>query len=355
MSRNKGFGTAEGNRTPIRENNMSLHTSRIAPAFLSAALVCAITAVPALAEPEVLFRAAHASATTSTGHKALELLDKELREKTEGRVGLEIFPSAQLGGEREAVENIQFGNIDLTFVSSAPVAAFSPAFFAFDIPFLFDNRQQAYEVLDGEIGKEILAGLDSSGIVGLGYWENGFRQLTTASKEVHSPEDLAGVKMRTMENEVHIATWREIGANPAPLAFNELFTALQQGTFDAQEGPINLFYDMKFNEVQNYIVKTNHIYSPWPLLASPEKLSALSDEDRAIFDQAVINATAYQRQLATEADDTAEAAMTTVTFVELEPAQKEAFAAKVAPIVDLVRQKAGAELVDRLLAATGKN
>ncbi|MFE3836356.1 DctP family TRAP transporter solute-binding subunit [Pseudogemmobacter sonorensis] len=324
-------------------------------AALSIAALAGLAAAPALADPDILFRAAHASAPSSTGHLALEFLDKELREKTEGRIGLEIFPSAQLGGEREAVENIQFGNIDLTFVSSAPVASFAPAFFAFDIPFLFDDRAQAYAALDGEIGQEILAGLERSGIVGLAYWENGFRQLTTGNKEVHSPEDLAGVKMRTMENEVHIAAWRAIGANPAPLAFNELFTALQQGTFDAQEGPINLFYDMKFNEVQNYIVKTNHIYSPWPLLASPEKLALLSPEDRAIFDQAVIEATAYQRGLAAEADDTAEAAMTDVTFIDLEPAAKEAFAAKVAPIVDLVREKAGAELVDRLLAATGKN
>ena len=323
--------------------------------MLPITVVAGLVASPALADPDILFRSAHASAPSSTGHLALEFLDRELREKTEGRIGLEIFPSAQLGGEREAVENLQFGNIDLTFVSSAPVASFAPSFFAFDIPFLFDNREQAYEVLDGEIGVELLAMLESSGIVGLGYWENGFRQLTTANKEVHSPEDLAGLKMRTMENEVHIAAWRAIGANPAPLAFNELFTALQQGTFDAQEGPINLFYDMKFNEVQKFVMKTNHIYSPWPLLASPEKLALLSPEDRAIFDQAVINATAYQRQLAAEADDKAEAAMTEVTFVDLEPAAKEAFAAKVAPIVDLVRQKAGADLVGRLLAATGKN
>lgn len=105
-----------------------------------------------MAEPEVLFRAAHASAPTSTGHLALEFLDKDLRGKADGRIGLEIFPSSQLGGEREAVENIQFGNIDLTFVCSAPVAAFAPSFYAFAIPFLFNDRAQAYEDLDGEIG-----------------------------------------------------------------------------------------------------------------------------------------------------------------------------------------------------------
>lgn len=334
---------------------MSFQVSALLRRSTAIAALTLIAAGPALAaDPEVLFRSAHASATTSTGHLALEFLDKELREKTEGRVGLEIFPSAQLGGEREAVENIQFGNIDLTFVSSAPVASFSPAFFAFDVPFLFADRAQAYSVLDGEIGKEILGGLEASGMVGLAYWENGFRQLTTAGKEVHTPEDLSGLKMRTMENEVHIATWREIGANPAPLAFNELFTALQQGTFDAQEGPINLFFDMKFNEVQKVVVKTNHIYSPWPLLANPAKLAELSAEDRAIFDQAIVDATAYQRQLAAEADVKAEAAMTDIKFVDLTAEEKAAFVAKTAPITDLVREKAGAELVDRLLAATGK-
>lgn len=323
-------------------------------ASLSASVIAISFAMPALANPDILFRAAHASAPTSTGHLALEFLDKDLREKSDGRMGLEIFPSAQLGGEREAVENIQFGNVDLTFVSSAPVAAFNAGFFAFDIPFLFDDRAQAYEVLDGPIGKKILADLEQSGMVGLAYWENGFRQLTTAKTEVHKPEDLAGMKMRTMENEVHIAAWRAVGANPAPLAFNELFTALQQGTFDAQEGPINLFYDMKFNEVQKVIIKTNHVYSPWPLLASAEKMASLSPEDRAIFDQAVLDATAYQRQLAADADIKAEAAMTDVKFVDLTPEEKAAFQAKVAPIAELVAQKAGKDMVDALLTATGK-
>jgi tripartite ATP-independent transporter DctP family solute receptor len=308
----------------------------------------------AQAEPEILFRAAHSSAPTSTGHKAFEFLDKELREKTNGRIGLEIYPNSQLGGEREAIENVQLGNIDLTFASSAPVASFAPEFFAFDIPFLFSNRQQAYAVLDGEIGTDIMNSLKDKGIVGLAYWENGFRQLTNSKKEIRTPDDLAGMKMRTMENEVNIATWRDEGANPAPLAFNELFTALQQGIFDAQEGPINLFYDMKFNEVQSFITKTNHIYSPWPLLASPDKLATLSAEDRAIFDAAVKDATAYQRKLAQEADDKAEAAMTNVKFTTLTPEELSLFVTKAAPIADLVKEKAGADLVDRLLAATQK-
>lgn len=328
-----------------------MKAAQVMRAGFAAIVALAASYTAAQAEPEILFRAAHSSATTSTGHKAFEFLDKELREKTNGRIGLEIFPNSQLGGERELTENIQFGNVDLVFVSSAPVASFAPEFFAFDVPFLFKDRAQAYRVLDGEVGQEILKSLDDKGMVGLAYWENGFRQLTNNKKEIRTPDDLKGMKMRTMENEVHIATWRAEGANPAPLAFNELFTALQQGTFDAQEGPINLFYDMKFNEVQKFISKTNHIYSPWPLLGNPEKLASLSEQDRAIFDQAVKDATAYQRELAKEADDKAEAAMTEVTFTTLTPEELQAFVDRAAPIVDLVKQKAGADLVDRLLAA----
>lgn len=319
------------------------------------ALLATAAGTAAYAEPETLIRAAHAASTSNTGHKALEFMDAELREKTDGRVGLEIFPNAQLGGERELIENIQFGNVDLVFVSSAPLASFNPEFFAFDIPFLFKDREQAYEVLDGEIGKDLLTSLEGVGMVGLGYWENGFRQLTNSKKEIRTPEDLAKMKMRTMENEVHIELWRAEGANPAPLAFNELFTALQQGTFDAQEGPINLFYDMKFYEVQRFITKTNHIYSPWPILANPDTLAKLSDEDRATFDAAVKAATTYQRGLAKEADDKAEAAMDGVTFTTLSDAEKQAFVDAAKPTVELVKKKAGEALVDRILAATSQN
>lgn len=311
----------------------------------------ASTATMALAEPEILLRAGHSSALTSTGHKALELLDQRLQERTDGRVGVQIFPNSQLGGEREQIESIQLGNLDMAYVSSAPVASFDQRLFALDLPFVFQDRDAVFRVLDGEIGHELLTGLQDVGLVGLAFWENGFRQLTNSKKEIRTPADLAGMKMRTMENEVHIAAWREIGANPSPLAFSELFTALQQGTFDAQEGPINLFYDMKFNEVQKYISKTNHLYGAWILLMSPDSLAKLSDADREIFLQAVAETTADQRRFALEADAAAEAAMPEITFTTLTPEELKAFSDKMPPVYDLVRKKIGPELVDRVIAA----
>ncbi|MBW6419762.1 TRAP transporter substrate-binding protein [Celeribacter sp. PS-C1] len=320
----------------------------------TAAALCLVTAsfgaTQAVAEPELTIKAAHAASVTNTGHLALEFIDEQMRERTDGRIGLEIFPNGQLGGERELIESLQLGNLDMAFVSSAPLGSFNKEYFALDIPFLFKDRESVYRVLDGEIGQGLLDSLDRVGLHGVGYWENGFRQLTNNVKPIYTPADLDGMKMRTMENEVHIAAWREEGANPAPLAFSELFTALQQGTFDAQEGPINLFYDMKFFEVQKYITKTNHIYSPFVVLMNPEVTARMSDEDRAIFEEVFAESKTYQRKLAQEADDKAEAAMPEITFIELTAEQQAEFANRMGPVIDMVKKKVGAEAVDRIMA-----
>lgn len=312
------------------------------------ALSLAVSA-PAMAKDKIVLKAGHVVSTANSGHLALEYMGKQLSDKTDGRISIEIFPSSQLGSERELVESIQLGNVDMTFVSSAVLGSFNQEFFALDIPFLFTDRDSVYRVLDGEIGQDLLNSLDKVGIKGLGYWENGFRQLTNSKKEIKTPDDLKGMKMRTMENEIHIAAWREIGANPAPLAFGELFTALQQGTFDAQEGPINLFYDMKFFEVQKYITKTNHVYSPWPLLINPDVYARFTDAEKEIFAEVMKDTTAYQRGLAQKADDDAIAAMSTVTITELTPEELAEFAGKMDPIHELVKKKVGAEIVDSII------
>ncbi|OFS85615.1 C4-dicarboxylate ABC transporter substrate-binding protein [Oligella sp. HMSC05A10] len=302
-----------------------------------------------LAHANTVLKAGHASSNTSTGHAAFEFLGKELAEKTKGRITVEIFPNSQLGSERELVESIQLGNVDLAFASSAVLGNFNKEFFALDIPFLFKDRESVYRILDGEIGQHLLKSLESVGIKAVAFWENGFRQLTNNKKIIHTPDDLKGMKMRTMENEVHIAAWKEVGANPSPLAFGELFTALQQGTFDAQEGPINLFYDMKFYEVQNHITKTNHVYSPWPVMINPDVYNRFSDEDRAIFDEAIKKTTEFQRAQAQEADAKAIANMPNMTITELTPEQLAVFAERMGPVHELVKKKIGDDIVDRIV------
>ncbi|MCR8551043.1 TRAP transporter substrate-binding protein [Salipiger sp. P9] len=304
----------------------------------------------ALAEPETLLKFGHAASTSTPAHVALEKVDALIRENTDGRVGLELFPNSQLGGERELIESIQLGNIDMAFVSTAPLAAFDSDFYVFDMPFLFTDHAAVYSVLDGPIGQEMLDGLQRVGIMGVSYWENGFRQFENASRVVKTADDLKGLKMRTMENEVHIAAWREAGANPAPLAFGELFTALQQGTFDAMEGPINLFYSMKFNEVQKNISLTNHIYSPLVIMMNPDSASMLSDEDLAALKAAFAEIAPLQREMTQQADKDAIAAMPSVAVTELSPEDLATFSEKMGPVYDLVKQKVGGDLVDRIVA-----
>lgn len=324
-----------------------------APCAALALSLCAFIAGPAVAQEKIVLKAGHATTTTSTGHQAFEFLAREMAEKTNGRVTIEIFPNSQLGNERELVEGIQQGKVDMTFVASALLGNFNQEFFALDIPFMFKDRAGVYRVLDGHIGRYLLASLEQAGIKGLGYWENGFRQLTSTWRVVKSPDDLQGLKMRTMENDVHIAAWREEGADPAPLAFSELYNALQSGQFEVQEGPINLFYDMKFYEVQSFITKTNHVYSPWPVLVSPAAYNRLSSEEKTLLMEAMDRATQYQRELAHKADDAAAAAMHTVTITELTPQELEAFSSRMGPIHEMVKKRIQPEIVDAILAEAG--
>jgi tripartite ATP-independent periplasmic transporter solute receptor, DctP family len=320
---------------------------------LAGALATSFTFSQVQAAPELTIKAAHAASATNTGHLALEYMDRELRERTDGAIGLEIFPNGQLGGERELIESIQLGNIDMVFVSSAPLASFNQQFFALDMPFLFQDRSSVYNVLDGDIGQELLSSLDNVGIVGLGYWENGFRQLTNDRQVVHTAEDLNGLDMRTMENQIHLMAWRELGTNPAPLAFNELYTALQQGTFEAQEGPINLFRDMRFDEVQKYISKTNHIYSPFVVLMNPEVQYRMSDEQQEIFRQVFQDAKTYQRGLAQKADDAAATELEAkgVTITSLTPEQLQTFSSQMQPVYDRIKDIVGADFANRVIEA----
>ena len=320
---------------------------------MAGALATTFTFSQVQAAPELTIKAAHAASTTNTGHLALEYMDKELRERTDGAIGLEIFPNGQLGGERELIESIQLGNIDMVFVSSAPLASFNKKFFALDMPFLFQDRESVYKVLDGNIGEELLSSLDNVGMVGLGYWENGFRQLTNNRQVVHTAEDVKGLDMRTMENQIHLMTWRELGTNPAPLAFNELYTALQQGTFEAQEGPINLFRDMRFDEVQKYISKTNHIYSPFVVLMNPEVQHQMSDDQQEIFRQVFQDTKAYQRGLAQKADEAAEIELEEkgVTITTLTPEELKTFSSQMQPVYDRIKEIVGSDFANRVIEA----
>lgn len=219
-----------------------------------------------------------------------------IKEKTGGEITLDAFHSSQLGSERELIEGMQMGTVDMAVISTAPLAGFTKSFLVYDLPFIFPNSAAAHKVLDGEIGQKSLADLDKIGIVGLAFYENGFRQVTNSVRPIVKPEDARGLKIRTMENKIHMASFRAVGANPVPMAFGELFTALQQKTIDAQENPLPIIFTSKFYEVQEFCSMTNHFYSPAPLLMSKAVWNKLTPEQQTIIKDAAVEARAYQRE-----------------------------------------------------------
>ena len=217
---------------------------------------------------------------------ASDAMAKKLAELTGGKYTIKGYPAGALGGEREMVEGAQIGTVDIVITSSGPVGNFVPDTLITDIPFLLKSYKHAHAVLDGPIGQDILAKFPAKGLIALAWGENGFRNLTNSVRSVKGPADAKGLKIRTMENPVHMAAFKEIGVLPTPMAFPELFTALQQGTVDGQENPIGVILSSKFSEVQKYLSITNHVYSPALILLSPTVWSGLNDKEKDAFKQA---------------------------------------------------------------------
>jgi tripartite ATP-independent transporter DctP family solute receptor len=188
--------------------------------------------------------------------------------------------------EREMIESAQIGTIECLFTSTGPVGNFVPEVRIFDVPFLFRDTAHARGVLDSEIGQQVLGRFAARGLMGVIWTENGFRHLTNSRREVNAPADLRGLKVRTMENQVHMRAFTTLGALPTPMAFSELVPALQQGTVDGQENPISVIVANNLNQVQRFMTLTNHVYSPAVMICNPDAINRLAAADRAHFQTA---------------------------------------------------------------------
>jgi tripartite ATP-independent transporter DctP family solute receptor len=226
---------------------------------------------------------------------AIDTFAKEIDKRTNGRYKIQNFYSGALGAERESIEGVQLGTMDLTMTSTGPVPNFVPEVAILDIPFLFRDYAHARGTLDGPIGQEMLQKFQSKGLVALAWGENGFRHMTNNKRPVNTPEDLKGLKMRTMENPIHIQAYKQFGILPTPMAFTEVFTALQQGTVDGQENPLSVISAGKIGQVQKYITLTGHVYSPALILMSKAKWDKLSAADKQVFSDAAKEAVKANR------------------------------------------------------------
>lgn len=279
-----------------------------------------------------------------------EIVEKE----SAGTIKVEVFSDGVLGGDRQTLEGLQMGTIHGTSVSTGPIAAFVPQFDVFDLPFLFKDKPTAFKVVDGPIGQELLDKLPAVGMIGLNYWENGFRHLTNNKREVKTMEDIKGLKIRTLESKVHVDTWKMLGANPTPMSFSQLYTALEQGVVDGQENPYGNVVVNKFNEVQKYLTNTGHVYNASPFLISKKFWDTLSDKEKEIMKKAAKEAQTYQRQLNEKEDQDSVAYLKDkgMKITDLNPGEKEKIVAALQPLYTQYSATLGKDLVDRLLKAT---
>ncbi|WP_404345217.1 TRAP transporter substrate-binding protein [Vreelandella venusta] len=235
--------------------------------------------------------------------RAMEVFKEQVERESDGELQIDLFPAMQLGGATENVDQVRSGTIFAVFTSIAYFTRSIPEYEAVSLPFLFDNREQAFAVMDGPVGEQLDEKMEELGFVNLGYGELGFRHVTNSLRPITSVEDFAGMRIRLQPNEVHLQTFRALGANPVSMDVSELYSALQQGVLDGQENPYNIIASRRFNEVQEYLSDSGHFYDFINAVANQRSYERLSEEHRAIIDTAMADAMAWQRQAAADEEE----------------------------------------------------
>jgi tripartite ATP-independent transporter DctP family solute receptor len=261
-----------------------------------------------------------------------------------GDFRVELYYGGQLGGDRDAIEGVRLGTVEMTVAGAGVFATFKPTMGISALPYLFDDFEDAWRFIDGPVNRAVEDRLIDRGIRVLAHWENGFRSITTADRPVTSPADLRGLKIRTPENPILLATLRAMGANPNPLPWPEVYMALQQGAFDGEENPVPVIHAARLYEVQGYLTLTRHTYEPMPLVVSEIFWRGLNREKRDELRAAALESQRFNRQLVTrqarELVDDLRAKGMIVIEPELEP-----FRAATAGVRDQFEETLGAELV----------
>ena len=280
-----------------------------------------------------------------TARQFAEALEKE----APGQFNVEFFPNRALGDEKEMLEGLSFGTLHMAVITNAPIASIEPAFQINDMPFLYADEKKAHAVLDGEAGQKLMQKLESKNIIGFGFAEGGFRQMINNVRAVETPDEVAGIKWRVMQNPVYIGMFRSLGGNAVPMAWGEVFTAVQQGTIDGLEIPIAVIQNNGYYEVTKYLSLTNHTYSALGVLMSQKMWQKLTPEQQAAVRNAARTAIKKERAMNMEnvkklVDKLKQAGMK-VNNVK-DPA---AFQQKVKPVYEEFRQSIGDEIYNLVM------
>ncbi|MGD9568565.1 MAG: TRAP transporter substrate-binding protein [Sedimentibacter sp.] len=257
-----------------------------------------------------------------------------VKEKTNGAYDIQLFPNSALGDERTMLESMQMGTLDSGIITSGPFVNFAPEFGVLDLPFLFPDNASAYKVLDGEIGKEILSKLEDHDLKGLAFAERGFRNLTNSVRPVKTAADIKDLKIRVMENEVYISAFKAMGVNAVPMAWTEALTALQQGTIQGQENPVNVIHAYKMWDSQKNVTMTRHAYAAAVITFSEEKFNSLPADVQKIFLESAQEAAEYERAWVAENEASQIADLKANGMEVIEDPDLESFKQAVQPVYD---------------------
>lgn len=309
------------------------------------------TAAPTTAK---VFKISHNQQTTHPVHVALEQMKKNVEERTNGSVVLELHPAGALADDVTALDQVTLGVIEGAIVMNSPNLLFvgtgSGLGYIEELPFLFEDAETARAAYDGALGDAFKTATEECGLHIVNFWENGFRNMTNSTRPIVTPDDMKGIKFRIANSDIRQMTFDALGAGAIPMAFSELFTALQQGTVDGQENPLSIIETSKFYEVQEYLSLSRHIYTTATFIVNPAFYATLTDEERAIFEEEADLARDTMRQLNDEFEETA------VAFLEEQGMQvneidKQAFVDAVQPVWEYFEENYGRELIDMALTA----
>lgn len=324
----------------------------LAPVTMAVAL---LAGAPALAQQKL--QIAGNFATEHPSSVAVEqMFKKEVARLTNNQLQVDVFPAMQLGGAKENVDAVRSGTLAITWVGAAYLSRIVPELEALSIPFLFPSREAAFRVIDGPVGEAIDKKLQDKGFVALGWMELGLRHITNSRGPITSMADLKGLKLRLQPSETHLATFRALGANPVAMDVKELYSALEQKVVDAQENPYTVISASRYGEVQKHLSNSGHFFDFIVVIGSKRAFEQMKPEQRKAIAEAMKATVAYQRKLAAETEVKALADLKgKMTFTELPPAAREEMRKAAAPVVDsVIKKRAGAELVDLVLAEAAK-
>lgn len=317
----------------------------VSKVLLAAVAALSLSAAGAAAQTTNL-KLGFATAATSPYGYAAKIFADEVKEKSGGRITIEVFPGSQLGGEREMLESLQIGTLDLNFTSPAPLGNFVREVAIFEMPFLIRGFDHANAVLDGPVGATLSKKINERNFVSLGFGYLGPVHLVTNKRGISKPEDLKGMKIRTQENEIHLITFRTLGALPTPMAFPELFGALQQGVVDGMDNPSTTVQSGRFFQAAKYLSLTGHRFIVTPILASPATWKKLNEADRKIVADAARVAGAALRKRVRELEDETVKALGAAGMEIVKVSDTEAFVKALQPANAEFEKRFGKEIID---------